>query len=261
MKKTLIDAKTLDFIPNEYLALISGSRIFDSSCSPEARVYFIDKDNGYYLKRSAVGTLAAEAEMTRYFHSKGLSAEVLSYKCDGESDWLLTSRVAGEDCTHADYLAEPKRLAVLLGEQLRELHSLDFSNCPIQNRMTAYRALAEKNYKARQYDLSYYVDKVECADDLWRDIESHHEYLNGRALLHGDYCLPNVLLDNWKFSGFIDLGNGGVGDPHIDLFWGAWTLRFNLHTDRFRERFFDAYGRDQIDPYMIELVEIIERFG
>ncbi len=38
--------------------------------------------------------------------------------------------------------------------------------------------------------------------------------------------------------GFIDLGNGGVGDRHIDLFWGAWTLFYNLKTDRHTERFF-----------------------
>jgi aminoglycoside phosphotransferase len=57
------------------------------------------------------------------------------------------------------------------------------------------------------------------------------------TLLHGDYCLPNIILDNWKFSGFIDLGNGGVGDRHVGLFWAIWTLRYNLKTDQYRERF------------------------
>ena len=36
-------------LPEDIGRLCEGSRIFDSSCSPEARVYLIDKDGGYYL--------------------------------------------------------------------------------------------------------------------------------------------------------------------------------------------------------------------
>jgi aminoglycoside phosphotransferase len=36
------------------------------------------------------------------------------------------------------------------------------------------------------------------------------------VLIHGDYCLTNVLLDGWALSGFIDLGRCGVaGRYHI----------------------------------------------
>ncbi|WP_247644775.1 hypothetical protein [Streptococcus sp. NLN76] len=55
------------------------SDLYDSSSSPEARVYFIDRGNGFYLKQSSKGTLKLEAEMTGYVHSKGLGAEVVSY--------------------------------------------------------------------------------------------------------------------------------------------------------------------------------------
>ena len=36
--------------PNELRLLLSDASIFDSSCSPEAKVIFIDKDGGYFLK-------------------------------------------------------------------------------------------------------------------------------------------------------------------------------------------------------------------
>ena len=68
-------------------------------------------------------------------------------------------------------------------------------------------------------------------------------------------------MKDWNLSGFIDLGAGGVGDRHIDLFWGAWTLNFNLHTDKYRERFFDAYGRDKIDVEIINAIGAAEVFG
>jgi kanamycin kinase len=69
------------------------------------------------------------------------------------------------------------------------------------------------------------------------------------------------MLNDWRFSGFIDLGQAGVGDRHIDLFWGAWTLWFNLKTDEYRERFYDAYGRDRVDPDLIRTVAAAEVFG
>ena len=81
------------------------------------------------------------------------------------------------------------------------------------------------------------------------------------VLIHGDYCLPNIMLDHWRFSGFIDLGFDGIGDRHIDLFWGTWTLWFNLKTDKYRDRFYDAYGRDCIDSEQIRVVAAAEVFG
>ena len=81
------------------------------------------------------------------------------------------------------------------------------------------------------------------------------------VLLHGDYCLPNVMLDDWAFAGFIDLGNGGVGDRHIDLFWGSWTLWFNLKTKEYTDYFLDAYGREAVDPEKLFLIECAEAFG
>lgn len=261
MKRTKIDFGSLGAIPCELGSFMEGAQIFDSSCSPEARVYFIDKGEGFYLKRSALGTLETEAKMTEYFHRKGLSAEVLSYVRDGGYDWLLTSRVSGEDCTHEQYLSEPKRLAALLGERLRELHSLDFSGCPVMDKMASYRSLAEQNYAKGLFDPSFFIGTKGSAEEIWREIEAGGDALSERVLLHGDYCLPNVMLDGWRLSGFIDLGGGGVGDRHIDLFWGAWTLNFNLHTDEYRSVFFDAYGRDAIDTDKIRLVSAYECFG
>lgn len=259
MKRERIDVNFGDF-PEEFHGFLERARIFDSSCSPEARVYFLDLDGGLYLKTSAGGSLQKEALMDDYFFKKGLGGpEVVKY-ISGERDWLLTSRVRGEDCTHKDYLADPKRLCDLLATKLRELHETDYSDCPIFDHLTNYLATAERNYQSGRYDLSYF-DEKSTLDEAWRVLQEGKGLLKNDTLLHGDYCLPNVMLDNWKFSGFIDLGNGGVGDRHVDLFWGAWTLNFNLGTDEYRQRFFDAYGRDKVDEDIIRIVSAAEAFG
>ena len=262
MKRTLIDSLPAG-IPQIAKDLACGAKIYDSSCSPEARVYFIERDGGYYLKRAALGTLEREATMTEYFHKKGLGAHVVDYATYGEYDWLLTERVPGEDCTHDTYKSDPERLCDLLARELRKLHEIDASDCPVQDRMSEYIALAEKNYATDNYSREHFPDSFgyRSAEEAYTALQKGKNELKNEVLLHGDYCFPNVMLDDWKLSGFIDLGNGGVGDRHVDLFWGAWTLAFNLGTDAYRDRFFDAYGRDRIDLDLVDLVGVAECFG
>lgn len=261
MKRTLLDTLP-EIFPEDVIQFARGARVFDSSCSPEARVYYIEKDGGFYLKRSAAGALQREALMTSYFHSIGLGTEVLSYQT-GEYDWLLTARVRGEDCTHAAYTENPKRLCDTIATELRALHETDFSRCPVMNKTEEYLALAEKNYRTGNYDKSYFPDNFgyASAEQAYAVLRDGKDALRCDTLLHGDYCLPNIMLDGWKLSGFIDLGGAGVSDRHIDLFWGAWTLGFNLGTDEFRERFFDVYGRERVDEDILKIVAAAEVFG
>ena len=262
MKRTFIKPDPAIF-PAELRPLVSGCDVYDSSCSPEARVYYLERDGGYYLKAAPAGSLQREAEMTRFFHQKGLGTEVLAYVREEERDWLLTRRVRGEDCTHADYLAQPERLCDTLATLLRRLHETDHAGCPVPLRTRDYLQTAEENYRKGIFDASLFPDNwgYSSAEEAWGVICRDGHLLQNDTLLHGDYCLPNVMLEDWRFSGFIDLGNGGVGDRHIDLFWGAWTLHFNLKTDRYRNRFFDAYGRDRIQPELLRVVAAAEVFG
>ena len=262
MKRNEISVDFTDF-PTPFRHLLQNARVFDSSCSPEARVFYIERDGGYFLKRSASGTLAKEAMQTRYFHEKGLSAPVLDYREENDLDWLLTARVVGEDCTHADYLAEPTRLCDLIATRLRALHELPHADCPVQHHTANYIATVEKNHRNGAFDLGYLLPAMKRlgSEEAFAYFEASKHLLKTDTLLHGDYCLPNILLDGWNFSGFIDLGNGGVGDRHVDLYWGAWTLTFNLGTDAYRDRFFDAYGRDKVDLDLVDLVSICECFG
>ena len=60
--------------------------------------------------------------------------------------------------------------------------------------------------------------------------------------------------------GSIDLGGSGVGDRHIDIFWGVWTLFFNLKTNAYYDRFLDAYGTDRINRDILNSIGAFEVF-
>jgi aminoglycoside phosphotransferase len=73
----------------------------------------------------------------------------------------------------------------------------------------------------------------------------------GNVLIHGDYCLPNVLVRDGKLSGLVDVGGTGLGSPEVDLAAGVWSLKYNFGTGFARE-FLDAYGWPPMTDAAIE---------
>lgn len=273
--------------------------MYDTSSSPEARVYRVDMDDRrLFIKTSSQGTLSAEATMTRYVHGLGLSGEVVLYETlptpDSSSgngvtqrDWLITGAVSGSDCTDDTYLADPERLCEMMADILHLLSEQPVHGCPVAHRTDDYLTHAwnrcsrmlsdmkEDDNPNRHdgpvdgiphgalFDVHYYTNRFGDASvqDIAEVLRRYRHSLTTDTLIHGDFCLPNIILDHWRFSGFVDLGGSGVGDRHIDVFWALWTLQYNLKTHEHDDRFLDAYGRDRIDPDALRAVAAAEVFS
>lgn len=259
MKRKQVSVNIEDF-PAPFHGLLEGATLFDSSCSEDARVWLIDRDEGFFLKTAATGSLEKEAAMTGFFHQKGLGPEVLGYVQE-DRDWLLTRRVPGEDCLDPRHLADPKWLCDTTAELLRQLHETDPTGCPV-NRTADYIAAAKENDRLGHFDPTLFPDNwgYRCVEDARKMVYEAAPALEHHTLLHGDYCLPNIILNDRRLSGFIDVGSGGLGDRHIDLFWGIWSLEFNLKTPRWKDRFLDAYGRDLVQTELLECIGAFEVF-
>ena len=214
--------------PEPLRRYLRPGHVFDSSSSAEATVYYSDIGQGCYIKKARHGALRNEAAMTRYFHDKGLAAAVLHYGQDHDSnDWLATACLPGDDCTASLYVREPERLAAVLGRRLRMLHEQDPTGCPVSNRTKDYLAAVERNHAQGCADRSFFTRVYGNADteSIYRLVRQHGDELRHDTLLHGDYCLPNVILDDWRFSGFVDLDCAGVGDRHVDVYWVQFAYR------------------------------------
>ena len=201
MNKTPVSA--ISGLPEALKKYVRNASLFDSSCSDAARVWFSHIGGGFYIKSAPPGSLKEEAEMTAFFHSRKLGAEVLDY-LSLERDWLVTRAVPGEDCLHSEYRNDPKRLSETLGRLLRQLHETDPAGCPYSHRNNTRYAHIPADFR-----------------------QQYPDFLTGQVLLHGDYCLPNVMLHDWEFSGFIDVDSGGIGGA--PGFWmptavRTWTL-------------------------------------
>jgi kanamycin kinase len=250
----------IDTYPAELHPFLTGAKLYDSSGHSGESTIFMDKDAGYFLKSAPTGSLERSATMTRYFHGKGLTTDILAYISD-DRDWLLTEKIRGDDCIAAKYLDQPVKLCDTLAERLSALHRLDVADCPVQNHTEPYLSLAEDNKRSGKFDEGMLPKCIKGIEEAWAFVEKNKHLLKNNTLLHGDFCLPNIILDDWAFSGFIDLGYAGVGDRHVDVFWGIWSLGFNLKTDKYRERFIEVYGRHKVDEDVLRLVAAIEVFG
>ena len=254
---------SVDNLPDELRSFLDGADLYDRSCSPEARVTYIDKGDGLFLKEAPEGTLQKEAQMTAFLHARNLSAEVLYYGTHEDRDYMVTRRIPGGDCTHPEYLSDPRKLCDRTAELLRELHEISTDGCPVMDRNRTYRETVKKGFDGHSYESDLFAGLFAFAsfEEARRAAEEGFSLMKKEVLLHGDYCLPNIILDHWAFSGFVDVGNGGIGDRHIDILWGIWTLHYNLHTLQYTDRFMDAYGRDKVEPEKLRLLAAMEMIG
>lgn len=222
MQKTETTVKIEDF-PKEIQYLFQDANVYDSSCNPTMKVLY--SDHGYYIKIAEKDVLKKEAELARLFEEKGMGPAVVAY-ISADKDYMVTKAAKGEDALH--YLDNPERLCECLAEAMKYLHSRSVENVPISGCMDTYAN----------------SDKGSC--------------LKQDTFIHGDFCLPNVMLHDWKFSSFIDVGLAGAGDRHIDIYWVLWSLNYNLGTDKYTDYFLEQYGKEKVDMKVLKFVAEVE---
>lgn len=234
-------------LPDELIRWIAGAPVWESSGESGARTVRIGRDGGAYLKIAARGSLSLACRMQAFFSARKMSSPVLLY-LSADRDYLVTAAIQGEDGTSERYLAEPERLSETFGQSLRRLHEADLAGCPVTDKMSGLVRLARATPFLQSHldDIAGSIGPASAASAP-AEVAAAGGLLKNDVLMHGDYCLPNIMLDDWAFAGFVDVADGGAGDRHYDLTWGLWTLNRNLKTQKYGERFLDAYGRDCID--------------
>ena len=180
MKRTLIKPDISAF-PEKIIPYIENADIYDSSCSPMAKVFFVNKEQGFFVKTAAKGTLHREAEMTDFFHKKGLSAEVVGYFSE-ESDWFVTKKVVGDDCITQKYLDNPEKLCDSLAEIMHILHETDLNGCPCGDVMQALLMIAEQNHIMNNASIEMAYHKKYLNEQRIKDPEFTVSFDNLEAL-------------------------------------------------------------------------------
>ena len=79
---------------------------------------------------------------------------------------------------------------------------------------------------------------------------------NNDALIHGDFSLTNILVNNGKYY-YIDLGNVSISTKYFDIYILKKSLKIN-HLEEEWEEFLRGYNIDDYNEIYMRWMELIE---
>lgn len=213
--------------------------------------------------RDAVTTLTADVARLRWLTHRLPAPQVLAYHEDEQACYLLTSVVPGTDTATLSERGDTDIAQVvrLLAVGLRQVHAVDITDCPFDAR------LAQTLAQARQrIDLGLVDEHAiggpwggRTIPELWTELLATAPTHEDLVFTHGDACLPNILIEGNRVSGFVDLGRAGVGDRYRDLALTQRSLIRN-YSAAWVPLFFAEYGLPQPDEAKLTFYQLLDEF-
>jgi aminoglycoside phosphotransferase len=233
-----------------------------------AEVYCLQGKNRptRYLKISrgiAFHELHHERDRLHWLHGKLPVPDVLFFADENDAQYLLLSAVEGVDASQLVEQNDPVQLIAVLAQGLRQIHALDYGDCPFERRLDSMIAEARLRVERQLVDVEDFDDEQrgQTAQQVFSQLQRIRPSTEDLVFVHGDYCFPNILLDPQKLAlnGFIDWGRSGIADRYQDLALAARSIIRNLSA-RWVGHFFEAYGLDRIDTGKIRFYQRLDEF-
>ena len=219
--------------------------------------------NSLYLKvdsRASKHSLLQEKLKLDWLKNRLPVAEVLLFAEDERDEYLLLSEIPGVDASDDSLKNDIPRTVEQLANGLKIIHSLPIENCPFDAR------LEYKIEIARERMISGLVDEKDfdrerqgrTAKDLFIDLLANVPPDEDLVFTHGDFCMPNVILENGNLSGFVDWGSAGVADRYQDIALLTRSIGYNFGED-WEENVFEIYGIEP-DWKKIHFYRLLDEF-
>ncbi len=226
---------------------LSGARVFRIPGKPKPDLFLKTEEIGPF------GELEAEADRLRWLESMGMpAARVRRQTRHAGRIWLLMTAVPGRDLSGDDI--DPEIRISVLADALKRLHALPVADCPFDHRAGHRIALALGRLAAGEVDMDDLDDEnLDLSpEELKAKLEAWQPQAEDLVVTHGDACMPNIMIDEGRFTGFIDCGRLGVADRHQDLAlacrdiaddlgedWiGPFLARYGMPLDEDKARFY-----------------------
>ena len=195
-------------------------------------------------------------EMMRWLEGKIPAPRVIAFEEDGEYQYLLMTRVTGEMSCSDYYFEHPDKLLKILADTLNMLWKVDISDCPGIRDLDADLKEAKYRVDNNLVDLVNVEPTTYGEKGLFKNPEELYQWLVDNrpkyepVLSHGDFCLPNIFIENGKLSGLIDVGDTGEGDKWKDIALCYRSLKHNfdgtyggkVYPDFNPDKLFEALG-------------------
>lgn len=213
--------------------------------------------------------LGREAERAAWLGRQGFPAPAVEdHDGDGEYVWLVTRGLPGRAASDPWPARQRRAVIDAVADLARDLHALDPTTCPFDRTLAvavpdAVGAaedgdvdLADLDEERRGWNVSQLVAELRARVPAVQDL----------VVCHGDYCLPNVLVDpeTLRPTGVVDLGRLGVADRYADLALVTRSICGDLNPQfgpDLAERFLTRYlGEQAVDRERIAFYRLLDEF-
>lgn len=171
-------------------------------------------------------------QVMRWLEGKLPVPKILCYEQDEESQYILMSKVRGKMSCSQEFMSQSELMTKRLAEALKMLWSLDISDCPRVRNLDDELAAARYRVENNLIDMentepnTFGPNGFKNPEELLCWLEDNKPEVEP-VFSHGDFCLPNIFFDDKGISGFIDLGDSGIGDKWKDIALCYRSLRWN----------------------------------
>jgi len=231
-------------LPDELMRLLHGYTYEENEVGcTTAKVYHCQKDGeSLFLKIEETNEeIRREQGIIKWLEGKLPIPEIKSYVEQDGISYLLMTAVPGKMACESpdDTVLEPYEETVrLLAAGLLMLQGIEIDDCPFDRTLEKKLQSALYNIENDIVDREDFEESNDFASPMdlydWLVEQKPAEEL---CFTHGDYCLPNIFLQEGKVSGFIDVGRGGIADKWQDISLCVRSLGYNLRNCEDKERY------------------------
>jgi aminoglycoside phosphotransferase len=172
----------------------------------------------------------------------------------------LISEIQGLNAANEAETENPEQLIRILAKGLRSIHSIYTGNCPIYHLLDKKITEAEDRVKnvfpKAGITFGFYSEKK--AERLLEMLKMTKPLEEDLVFTHGDFVMPNIIINDNEISGFIDWGQGGIADRYQDLALVSRSIMYNLGSRKWVELFYNEYGLENLDRNKIRYYMMLD---
>lgn len=176
--------------------------------------------------------------------------------------FFLMTAIPGENLADFSKKIDTTECLILGAQYLRQIHSIPIEGSPFYRGLNVTLKLAEQHLHLGLVDETDF-DKQRLgltAQQVFDNLQLSRPMNEELVFTHGDYCFPNIIVDNGKISGVVDLGRAGVADRYQDIALFLRSFQFNIGAPDI-DLFLKEYSLiDSLDLQKIEFYLALDEF-
>lgn len=179
--------------------------------------------------------------------------------------YVIMEKLPGVMMQEEFHTCSPEEIVVQYAKLLKQFHSIESTGLPHNHSLKDKLVVAKRNVENNLVREQYFERELRhlSAREVYAQMLVYKSS-EDLVLCHGDFCFPNIIINQHQLSGFIDIMGIGICDRYLDLAIALRSLRYNfeLYGHCFKEEdqtlFLQEYGIQEVDMKKITFYILLD---